>query len=111
MKETNYLTPKQVQDLINDTIGERLGGIELQLKTIRDVLLGDGMYSKSGVKQQHDEMWRTHTKMVDGNLYQRIEDVVQLYKNIRFIITVLGITSIGGLFMSIISVLKFFEMI
>lgn len=106
-----YLTPKQVQDLINDTIGERLGGIELQLKTIRDVLLGDGMYSKIGVKQQHDEMWRTHQKMMDGELYTRLEEIVKLYGNLSFIITALGITSISGLVVSVFSVLKFFGVI
>lgn len=106
-----YLTPKQVQDLINDTIGERLGGIELQLKTIRDVLLGDGMYSKIGVKQQHDEMWRTHQKMLDGGLYSRLEEIAKLYGNLSFIITALGITSISGLVVSVFSVLKFFGVI
>lgn len=87
MGQKAVLTEKDVEIIITDTIGDRLKSIEESMKDISEikrVLLGDGVYSKTGLKEQHDQMYRAFSNYQDDEVSSRVKilwDRYQIRKN------------------------------
>lgn len=121
---------EEIERIIQERLDPRLRSIEQGMSDIADirrVLLGDGKYSKEGLKHQHDLMfdsyrdykrenypqkmdtlWRTHENYTDNGFYEKIKTIIELYTSIRLMMGIFGVTSILSLILSSLSLLKFF---
>lgn len=107
MEKTKF----EIEKLIEDKFNWHFSKIESSLKAIEAVLLGDGQYNKTGMKQQHDEIWLQHSRFRDSGIYKDLEELIKIYASFKTVVAILGITSISALITSILSLLKLFKII
>lgn len=132
MNET-VITRKMVESIIEETIGGRLARIEDSMKDVSEIkraLLGDGTYTKIGMKDQHDEMyrayftykedlfplrlnelWESYQNKKKNKLDEKVDEVVSVYGNLKWNLRLFGVTSVLALIIALGSILKLFEVI
>ena len=121
------ITKKEVEAIIEEVIGTRLTSIEDSMKDVSEIkraLLGDGIYTKVGMKEQHDEMyrayftykedlfpvrlnelWENYQNKKKNKLDEKVDEVVTVYSNMKWSLKLLGITSIMATITSIFSII------
>lgn len=120
------ITKKEVENIIKETISDRLMSIEESMKDITEikrVLLGDGIYAKTGLKEQHDQMyhafanyqddnvpsrvrelWEYHVAKKNSKLDEKIEKIVEAYTSAKWTTRFFGVTTVAA-FLSLILVI------
>jgi hypothetical protein len=119
-------TEEQVKQIVKETISQQLTEIQTSLKDlslIKQTLLGDGSYIKTGLLDEHkamyeayrvystesfptrlDTLWELHTGNLRSGFYDSVEEIIKLFRNLKFMTAALGITSIASVISLIISV-------
>jgi len=132
----DMVTKRQVELIIKETISDRLKSIEDSMKDIAEikrVLLGDGIYTKVGMKEQHDQMyhafasyqddqvpfrvkelWESYQAKKNSKLDEKIDKIVEAYTSAKWTARFFGVTTFAAfvsLIIGIAACLKIFGVI
>lgn len=107
------ITKKELTEMIESSVDKKIDHnlmqIQRDLSEIKRVIIGDPSFNEKGLKVEHDEMYSYCRKIIDEDIFGKVEKHDRLVDNFKFLFTFIGASSVAstaGLILGIISLIK-----